>query len=179
MKTLVAASVSAVVAAVLAVVVTVAVTRSDNGAPFDAEGTEEAVATLLQPIGELPESEVPETEPVTTVAASTTTATPAATTLLPTPSQQQDGLTEASAAEWTPREALAAVGDVCANAIDIENWTPRFWLLCDVVHGGIGAGDMWGFNAECVGDFLAGPDALKCIRDELVHFLSATTRPGN
>ena len=75
---------------------------------------------------------------------------------------------------------MVELGNVCANAIGIDEWTPQFWLLCNV--SGISASwdgehvsafvpDRWGFNAECVGDFLPGPDALNCIMHELVNYV--------
>ena len=79
--------------------------------------------------------------------------------------------------EWTPEAALTVLGDVCSQPIEgrgtLDDWTPKFWLLCNVVAVGPSGGvpDMWGFNAECVGDFLPGPDALSCIMDELVNYL--------
>ena len=102
---------------------------------------------------------------------------PQATTTVASASEPVVEEPPADIGEWTPERALAVLGDVCSQPMEgrgsFDDWTPRFWLLCNVVAVGPSGGvpDMWGFNAECVGDFLPGPDALSCIMDELVNYL--------
>ena len=50
----------------------------------------------------------------------------------------------AETAEWTPATAVAVLGDVCSQPMQgrgtFEDWTPRFWLLCNVVAVGPSGG---------------------------------------
>ena len=119
----------------------------------------------------VPGDEVTEPQVTTTASISTTTTTIAAA---PEPFEEEP---LAEIREWTPETALTVLSDVCSQPIEgrgtLDDWTPKFWLLCNVVAvGPSGAvSDMWDVNAECVGDFLPGPDALNCIMNELVNYL--------
>ena len=79
--------------------------------------------------------------------------------------------------EWTPKGVVDVLGDVCSQPIEgrgtTDDWTPQFWLLCNVAAVGPGGGvpDMWGFNVDCE-DLL--PDVaftLECIVDDLVNYV--------
>lgn len=133
-------------------------------APVPGDGAQSSTTTAAALSTTVPGGEVAELQATVTELISTTTTT---ITAAPQPFEEEP---PAGIEEWTPAYVQSVLGDVCGNATGIEDWTPRFWLLCDIRYGGMGAGDMWGFNAECVGDFLPGPDALSCIRDELVHY---------
>ena len=136
-----------------------------------ADPAQPSTTTAVASATTVPGGEVTEPQASTTASNSTTTTTIAAA---PKPVEEEP---PAEIRQWTPETALAVLGDVCSQPIEgrgtTNDWTPKFWLLCNVVAIGPDGfvSDMWGFNAECVGDFLPGPDALICIMDELVNYL--------
>ena len=79
--------------------------------------------------------------------------------------------------DWTPETALTVLSDVCSQPMEgrgaFDDWTPRFWLLCNVVAVGPSGGvpDMWGFNAECEYDLPDVESALRCIVYDLVNYM--------
>ena len=112
------------------------------------------------------------TEPqATTAALISTTTTTIAAALEPVEEEPP-----ADIGEWTPERALAMLGDVCSQPIEgrgtLDDWTPKFWLLCNVVAVGPSGGvpDMWGFNAECE-DLPDVESALRCIVYDLVNYM--------
>ncbi len=113
----------------------------------------------------VPGGEVPEPE-ATTASTSTTTETTVATVATVEPVEG-----------WTPQQALAVLSDVCAQPLEgrgsFEDWTPKFWLLCNVVAVGPSGGvpDMWGFNAECEYDLPDVESALRCVVYDLVNYM--------
>jgi len=121
--------------------------------------TEVSASAVTVPGGEVPEPEA------TTASTSTTTETTVVTVAAVEPVEG-----------WTPQQALAVLSDVCAQPLDgrgsFEDWTPKFWLLCNVVAVGPSGGvpDMWGFNAECE-DLPDLESALGCVVDDLVNYM--------
>ena len=127
-------------------------------------GAQPSVTEVSASAVTVPGAEVPEPE-ATTASTSATTETTVATVATVEPVEG-----------WTPQQALAVLSDVCAQPLDgrgsFEDWTPKFWLLCNVVAVGPSGGvpDMWGFNAECE-DLPDLESALGCVVHDLVNYM--------
>ena len=133
-----------------------------------AQPSATAVAALATTV---PSGEVTETQTTTTTSIST------ANTAIAAAPQPVEDEPPAETSEWTPETALEMLGDVCSPPAEglgtTDDWTPKFWLLCNVVAVGPSGGvpDMWGFNVDCE-DLLPDVDfALDCIVDDLVNYM--------
>ena len=113
----------------------------------------------------------------TTAPTITTTTAPTITTSTAEAPDEDEELAVVKEMEWTPKGVVDVLGDVCSQPIEgrgtTDDWTPQFWLLCNVAAVGPAGGvpDMWGFNVDCE-DLL--PDVaftLDCIVDDLVNYV--------
>lgn len=118
---------------------------------------------------------------------STTTTMALATTVPAAEMTEPEAVTVASAPvaeepptesrEWTPQGAMDGLGAACWAPQEgrgtYDDWTSKFWLLCNVLAVGPSGGvpDMWGFNAECEYDSPDMESALHCIVYDLVNYM--------
>ena len=139
--------------------------------PVPADATQPPTTAAAALATTVPDGEVTEPQATTTASISTTT-----TTIAAGPGSVVEE-PPAEIGEWTPETALAVLGDVCSQPIEgrgtIDDWTPKFWLLCNVVAVGPSGGvpDMWGFNSECEDDLPDVEFALRCIVYDLVNYM--------
>ena len=110
--------------------------------------------------------------------ASTTAAPPISTIVAEAPARDEvKEFAVAKEREWTPEGATEILDDVCLQPIEgrgtTDDWTPQFWLLCNVAAVGPGGGvpDMWGLNVECENLLPDVAFALDCIIDDLVNYV--------
>ena len=138
-----------------------------EGPTAPADGSQPSTPAAVATAVTVPGGEV--TEPQETIPASVST--PA--TMIAAEQDPVEGEPPTETEEWTPATALAVLSDVCVGRDSLEDWTPKFWLLCNVAAVGPSGGvaDMWGFNAECEYDMPDVESALRCIVYDLVNYM--------
>ena len=143
---------------------------STEPTPVPADATQPPTTAAAASATTVPGDEMTEPQVTTTASNPATTTTIAAA---PEPVEEPP----AEIRERTPETALAVLGDVCSQPIEgrgtTDDWTPKFWLLCNVVAVGPSGGvpDMWGFNSECEYDLPEVESALRCIVYDLVNYM--------